>query len=65
MGILVYLIIICFFRRAYSLYLFSYIQHGDIYIEEKINFSLVKEIIVLILHLYPLVFLLLNLIVFY
>nr|ALN11727.1 NADH dehydrogenase subunit 4 [Linepithema humile] len=55
-GMLVYLMIICFFSSAYSLYLFSYIQHGDMYIEEKINFSLVKEMIVLILHLYPLVF---------
>ena len=60
-----YLILICFFRRAYSLYLFSYIQHGEAYIEEKIRFIVIKELIVLILHLYPLVFILLNIIIFY
>nr|YP_009905720.1 NADH dehydrogenase subunit 4 [Ochetellus glaber]QGW36339.1 NADH dehydrogenase subunit 4 [Ochetellus glaber] len=61
----IFLMIICFFSSAYSLYLFSYIQYGEVYIEKKISFILVKNVLVLILHLYPLVFVLLNLIIFY
>lgn len=63
--IMLYIILICFFSRAYSLYLFSYIQHGNINLNEKINFSLIKELIVIILHIYPIIFILLNLILFY
>lgn len=59
-----YLILICFFRRAYSLYLFSYIQHGKSFIENKFFRGLIKENIVLIIHIYPLIILLLNMILF-
>lgn len=59
--LVVYLIMVCFFRRVYSLYLYSYIQHGD-----RINICLykvssVKEFLVLVIHLFPLIMILLNL----
>lgn len=58
-------IIICFFRRAYSLYLFSYIQHGDIGYNFEIYYEgKVREFIVLILHIFPLILLLFNLSIF-
>lgn len=60
-----YLVIICFFRRAYSLYLFSYIQHGlGVHRELMFNEGLLKELIVVILHVYPLILILLNLLIF-
>lgn len=62
--IIIYLIIICFFSSAYSLYLFSYIQHGEKrYRAIKFNMRLIKEFIVIIIHFYPLILLLLNLII--
>lgn len=63
--LIVYLILIRFFRRAYSLYLFSRIQYGDRQIEERVNCGIIKNFLNLLIHLYPLVFILLNLIVFY
>lgn len=63
--IIVYLIIICFFRRAYSLYLYSYIQHGRLYQEINIFLINLKEFFILVIHIYPLVFILLNLIILY
>lgn len=62
--ILVYLIIVCFFRCAYSLYLFSYVQHGQCsqYMYFRDNYQ--KEFIIIIIHSWPLVILLLNLIIF-
>lgn len=63
--IIIYLVLICFFRRAYSLYLFSYVQHGKGGHEEGLyNVSIIKEFIVLIIHFFPLVIFLLNLIIF-
>lgn len=63
--IMIYLVLICFFRRAYSLYLFSYVQHGrGGYGEGLYNVSIIKEFIVLIIHFFPLVIFLLNLIIF-
>jgi len=60
-----YLFIICFMRRAYSLYLFSYTQHGAIMFRDvKFKIRTIKEFIILIIHFFPLVLLLLNLIVF-
>lgn len=60
-----YLILICFFRRAYSLYLFSYVQHGNFSYEEgAYNVRMIKEFIVLIIHFFPLIIFLLNLIIF-
>lgn len=63
--LIVYLILICFFRRAYSLYLFSYVQHGNFSYEERVyNVRIIKEFIVLIMHFFPLIIFLLNLIIF-
>lgn len=64
--IIIYLILVCFFRRAYSLYLFSFVQHGDksYFLSKSFFLRLIKEFIVLIIHLYPLIFILLNLLIF-
>nr|QHN89245.1 NADH dehydrogenase subunit 4 [Tapinoma melanocephalum] len=62
---MLYMMVICFFSSAYSLYLFSYIQHGWQNLEEKFSLGLIKEFVVLILHVYPLMFILLNLVMFY
>lgn len=62
--LIIYLILICFFRRRYSLYLFSYTQHGISYNKIEYNLGIIKELSVLILHVYPLIFLLLNLVIF-
>lgn len=60
-----YLIVICFIRRAYSLYLFSYTLHGNNNYEEGVYYTgEVKEFLVLIIHFFPLIIILLNLIVF-
>jgi len=62
---IIYLILICFFRRAYSLYLFSYVYHGkNIYYESKIYNSSLKEYMILINHYFPLLIFILNLILF-
>lgn len=59
--LIVYLILVRFFRRAYSLYLYRYIQHGEIrVIIEKFNRGVLKEILVIKLHYLPLVLILLN-----
>lgn len=62
--LIIYIVLICFFRRAYSLYLFSYVQHGGKILNNIIfNLNLIKEFIVLIIHFYPLFLFLLNLII--
>ncbi|KAG5328732.1 NU4M oxidoreductase, partial [Acromyrmex charruanus] len=54
-----------FFRSVYSLYLYSYVYHGkNIYYENKIYNSNLKEYIILIIHFFPLLIYLLNLIIF-
>nr|AWN56403.1 NADH dehydrogenase subunit 4 [Solenopsis substituta] len=61
--LIMYLMMICFMSGAYSLYLFSYIQHGmKSYGPMKFNMSLMKEFVMLIMHFYPLLMLMLNLI---
>nr|AWN56227.1 NADH dehydrogenase subunit 4 [Dorymyrmex brunneus] len=64
-SLMVYLMLISFFSSAYSLYLFSSIQYGDSQIEESVNCGIMKNFLNLLMHLYPLVFMLLNLMVFY
>lgn len=61
-----YLIIICLIRRAYSLYLYSYVQYGgrEINLGGKFHNNLIKEYIVIIIHIYPLLLILLNIIIF-
>lgn len=64
--LIVYLIFICFFNRAYSLYLYSYIQHGIIYLEiKKLYLIYLKDYLILIIHFIPLILLLINLIIIY
>lgn len=64
--IIIYIIIICFFRRAYSLYLYSYVQHGMLWEKMKNFFTInLKDLIILLSHVYPLIILLLNLIILY
>nr|ADP01817.1 NADH dehydrogenase subunit 4 [Solenopsis invicta] len=61
--LIMYLMMICFMSGAYSLYLFSYVQHGmKSYGLMKFNMSLIKEFVMLIMHFYPLLMLMLNLI---
>nr|YP_010014997.1 NADH dehydrogenase subunit 4 [Crematogaster teranishii]QOI14035.1 NADH dehydrogenase subunit 4 [Crematogaster teranishii] len=63
--IYLYMMLICFLSGAYSLYLYSYVQHGKGgYHESYFNFSFMKEFLVLIIHIYPLLLLLLNLMMF-
>lgn len=64
-SLIIFLIIICFFRRAYSLYLYSYIQHGELYFEEKINIGRIKDFVIMLIHLYPIIYLLFNIILLY
>lgn len=64
--LMIYLIIICFFNRAYSLYLYSYVQHGIIYVERRKLFLVYfKDYMILILHSIPLIILLFNLVIIY
>lgn len=60
--IIIYLILIRFFRRAYSLYLFVYIQQGEFFYRKIFERGRFKEIIVSIIHFIPLIFFLLNII---
>lgn len=61
-----YLIIICFISSAYSLYLYSYVQYGgeNANLRGKFYNNLIKEYIILIIHVYPLLLILLNIIIF-
>lgn len=56
-----FLILINFFRRLYSLYLFRFIQHGKLRIINKFNRGNFKEFIVIIFHYFPLLIILFNL----
>nr|YP_009648517.1 NADH dehydrogenase subunit 4 [Camponotus concavus]QCE31798.1 NADH dehydrogenase subunit 4 [Camponotus concavus] len=64
--LMTYLMVICFFNSAYSLYLYSYVQHGMLYVESK-NLILVyfSDYMILILHFVPLIMLLFNLVMVY
>lgn len=60
-----YLILVRFFRRVYSLYLYRYIQHGEVRVViNKFNRGIFKEILTMKLHYLPLIFLLLNISLF-
>nr|AIW06071.1 NADH dehydrogenase subunit 4 [Polyrhachis dives] len=64
--LMVYLMMICFFSSAYSLYLYSYIQHGSMYMEKKkMSVIYMKDYLILILHFVPLFFLIFNLSMLY
>nr|ALO64594.1 NADH dehydrogenase subunit 4 [Lasioglossum minutissimum] len=57
-------VLFCFLGVIYSLYLFCYLQHGEMNYYLKINNSKMVDYIVLILHWLPLNFMFLNLIFF-
>jgi len=61
--ILLMIIIVCFFRGAYSLYLYSIVSHGDINIINKRmqDYGYISEHLSLMLHYWPLFILILNL----
>nr|YP_010277831.1 NADH dehydrogenase subunit 4 [Cataglyphis aenescens]UHY95035.1 NADH dehydrogenase subunit 4 [Cataglyphis aenescens] len=65
MYMMIYLMMICFFSSAYSLYLYSYIQHGLNYFEEKLYSVYLKDYIILMIHVWPLILLILNLSLMY
>lgn len=59
--LIIYIILVRFFRRAYSLYLYRYVQHGEIRVViDKFDRGIFKEILVIKLHYLPLALLLLN-----
>lgn len=60
--IIIYLVLIRFFRRAYSLYLFVFIQQGEFFYGKILERGRFKEIVVSIIHFVPLIFFLLNII---
>lgn len=61
LGMIIYLILIRFFRRAYSLYLFVFIQQGESFLRKILERGRAKEVIVVGIHFIPLIFFLLNL----
>nr|DAC76891.1 TPA_asm: NADH dehydrogenase subunit 4 [Pseudomyrmex dendroicus] len=63
--LMIILIITCFFSSAYSLYLFSYIHHGQVFYYNMVGSSTLKELIVIMYHYFPLVMILLYLMPFY
>nr|ALO64871.1 NADH dehydrogenase subunit 4 [Lasioglossum lativentre] len=62
---MILLMLFCFLGVIYSLYLFCYIQHGEVNYYLKITNSKMINYIVLILHWLPLNLMFLNLIFFY
>nr|QBG38688.1 NADH dehydrogenase subunit 4 [Acropyga silvestrii] len=62
---MIFLMMTCFLSSAYSLYLYSYIQHGMIYLESKVYLIYVKDFLILLIHFIPLILLILNLMLFY
>lgn len=47
------------------MYLYSYVQHGKVFIIENLNLIYLKDLVVLLSHVYPLIIFLLNLIILY
>lgn len=60
--IIVYLILIRFFRRAYSLYLFVFIQQGESFYIKIFERGRFKEVVVSIIHFIPLILFLFNMV---
>lgn len=56
--------LICFFSGAYSLYLFSFICHGELILVNAVNGGLLVEHLVRFLHFIPLLLIMLNLYMF-
>nr|DAC76865.1 TPA_asm: NADH dehydrogenase subunit 4 [Tetraponera rufonigra] len=64
-GIMCVLAIICFFSSAYSLYLFSYVQHGSPSLVSLMSSLTLKEVLLSNFHYLPLLFILGDLLLFY
>lgn len=62
---IILLSLICFMSRAYSLYLFRFIQHGYSFFNNFLVRASIKEFMVVSFHYIPLIFIILNLIIFY
>lgn len=62
---IILLSLICFMSRAYSLYLYSYVQHGFMFLNNLLTSPSIKEFMVVIFHYIPLSLIILNLIIFY
>nr|DAC76852.1 TPA_asm: NADH dehydrogenase subunit 4 [Pseudomyrmex veneficus] len=62
---IIIMVIACFFSSAYSLYLFSYIHHGQSSYMIMMGSGSIKEIIVVLYHYVPLIMVLLNLLMFF
>lgn len=62
---IILLSLVCFMSRAYSLYLFRYVQHGYIFLSNLLISPSIKEFMVVTFHYFPLCFILLNLTIFY
>lgn len=58
---LVLIIILGFFSRVYSLYLFSYVIHGGVTSLGKFNSGVIIEYLIVIIHCYPMIILLFKL----
>nr|YP_009735161.1 NADH dehydrogenase subunit 4 [Acropyga pallida]QBG38650.1 NADH dehydrogenase subunit 4 [Acropyga pallida] len=63
--LMIFMMMICFFSSAYSLYLYSYIQQGFLYYENKFYMINLKDFMVLFIHVSPLILFIVNLSLFY
>nr|DAC76761.1 TPA_asm: NADH dehydrogenase subunit 4 [Pseudomyrmex feralis] len=59
------MLIVCFFSGAYSLYLFSYVHHGESSYMTMSGTGTVKEVVIVLYHYLPLVLILFNLLIFF
>nr|YP_010034070.1 NADH dehydrogenase subunit 4 [Colobopsis nipponica]QOW83439.1 NADH dehydrogenase subunit 4 [Colobopsis nipponica] len=64
--LMIYIMLVCFFSSVYSLYLYSYIQHGQVYSENNKKFYVIylSDYLILIVHMVPLVLMIFNLVLF-
>nr|QBG38560.1 NADH dehydrogenase subunit 4 [Acropyga butteli] len=65
LNLMVFMMMICFFSSAYSLYLYSYVQHGVMNWEGKFFMIYLKDFMILFVHVVPLVLFIINLNLFY
>nr|DAC76878.1 TPA_asm: NADH dehydrogenase subunit 4 [Pseudomyrmex gracilis] len=64
-GLMLIMIFSCFFSGAYSLYLFSYVHHGGWTYSLMMSGPTIKELVVVIMHYFPLLLIIFNLFIFY
>nr|DAC76787.1 TPA_asm: NADH dehydrogenase subunit 4 [Pseudomyrmex flavicornis] len=63
--LVIIMVVACFFSGAYSLYLFSYVHHGQSSYMIMSGSGSAKEVIVLLYHYIPLAMILLDLLIFF